>query len=848
MSAGDRTPKGTIPGVGGLAGSADKVSGWRPSLTEFHRADLRASGVTDAVMQTVGVWSGSKGWVLPWSDSTDRIELAIPDRDKRDEFGGRKTLWPKDQTSIVNHVREVPGTRKLVAEGPRQQLAAASHAPADVSVYGTNGCDGIHRKIGDRLAWAKDAEVWLAFDADHRSNERVRGAVSRVARLLRKAGAREVYVIDLSPHAAEPSDGLDDVLPRAEDPAGLLSELMDKAERADEVTGTPAGGLDVSNVKLAADYLRDELGTGKLAGVFLRGAELVRTPRIGEEGYLPPAEGSDDGPAQVRPMTPAQLAAHVSYVHECFVVRKRGEEHVAEPALFPEAAARTAVLAADHLRSVRPLKGVTHTPLVRADGSILTAPGYDAATGLLHLPEPGLTVPEVAENPSAEEVAKARELLTGLVADFPFITEHDRTNYLGLLITPLLRSLCPPPYKMGAITAPSPGAGKTLLADIVRELHGGVFRSELPRDDEEVRKQVSAILDVTTGPVVHFDNLSGVLRSSVLAGLLTSAQWDDRRLGATQMLSVPNDRLWLITGNNLAIGGDLPRRTVTVTIDPRMPNPHLRTGYGIDPLLPWVRENRGELLWAILTLVRAWHAAGRPTRGKRSSDSFGVWIETVDGILSHAEIAGRFDDPDSQPEPVGADDSEWADLLHAMHQVFGTTTFTVREVLDRMTAASGAKAGTVRPLTVDALPAELSEKVHRSSGGPAVVAKSLGMWLRNRAGRYAGSYTVRNAGKDRNGVALWRLETAGRPDDLAGSEGSAGSSSGPLSVSGSVPGQVITSESRRPDKSPQTTQTPQRPRKCKSCGSRSIRRVTSPDGSPSWGCACGWRVPVGGAA
>ncbi len=807
-----KSPATEVTGDQQPGGLAPEVTAFAASLSEFHRADLNASGITDAVLTAAGVYSGSAGWVLPWGDGTDRFEVPIPDRDKRAEFGGRKSLWPKDQTSIVNHVREVPGTRKLVAEGTRQQLAAASHAPADVSVYGTNGCDGIHRKIAGRLTWAKGADVFLAFDADYTSNERVRGAVGRVAGLLRKAGAREVFVLDLRPYAVEPTDGLDDVLARADHPAALLAELIEKAGRAEEIASKPVDGLNVSNSKMAADYLRSRLGTGKLAGVFLRGSELVRTPRIGEDGYVPPADGSDDGPAQVRPMNAVQLAAHVSYVRDCYVVRESEGEKVAVPALFPEAAARTAVHAADHLRGVRTLRGVTHTPLVRADGSILTAPGYDDATGLLHLPEPGLTVPTVPDAPTAGQVAAAAGLLTRIVADFPFIADHDRANYLGLLITPVLRSLCPPPYKLGAITAPSPGSGKTLLADVIRELHGGVFRAEMPRDDEEIRKQVSAILDVTTGPVVHFDNLTGVLRSSVLAGLLTSAQWDDRRLGATQMLSVPNDRLWLITGNNLAIGGDLQRRTITVTIDPRMPNPHLRTGYGIDPLLPWVREHRGELLHAVLTLVRAWHVAGRPTRGKRSSDSFGVWIETVDGILSHAGIAGRFDDPTSQPEPIGADDTEWADLLHALHEVFGSETFTVRALLDRMAQPGRGK------LSVDLLPTELAEKVHRSNGGPAVVSKSLGMWLRNRTGRYAGDFTVRNAGKDRGGIVLWRVEAAGAAVDLAGSAGSAGSGSN--SFTGDTPslgvvGEPLAVEARR---SQQTRQTQQRRPACTGCG------------------------------
>jgi hypothetical protein len=48
--------------------------------------------------------------------------------------------------------------------------------------------------------------------------------------------------------------------------------------------------VDVCNVAHAAEWLRDELGRGELAGIFRRDNELVHTPRMGEEGYLPPVE------------------------------------------------------------------------------------------------------------------------------------------------------------------------------------------------------------------------------------------------------------------------------------------------------------------------------------------------------------------------------------------------------------------------------------------------------------------------------------------------------------------------------------------------------------------------------
>jgi hypothetical protein len=44
----------------------------------------------------------------------------------------------------------------------------------------------------------------------------------------------------------------------------------------------------------------------------------------------------------------------------------------------------------------------------------------------------------------------------------------------------------------------------------------------------ELRKSITAALMDTTAPVITFDNLTGVVRSSVLEALLTTKSWIDR--------------------------------------------------------------------------------------------------------------------------------------------------------------------------------------------------------------------------------------------------------------------------------------------------------------------------------
>ncbi|HET9256647.1 MAG TPA: hypothetical protein VFO16_15805, partial [Pseudonocardiaceae bacterium] len=332
--------------------------------------------------------------------------------------------------------------------------------------------------------------------------------------------------------------------------AGHVSDVPIAQQVRDLAKGRP--DLLITSPAESVQWLRDNIGTALLAGMFHRGGEIVHCLRIGEEGYRPltDRDRDDDGPAQVRPMSTSHIASYIQLFYWCYKLVKDETTGTLRPVatMVPSSAARPAVDFPGEQPHLRRLRGVTHSPLPRADGTILDTPGYDQQTRLLYLPDPDLLVKPVPAEPTSAQVADALKLLRYMVQDFKFLTDHDEANYLGLLLTPLLRELAPPPYKLGVIGAPQPGSGKSLLAGVLRIVHGGVFRSEVPDDDAEMRKVITTILDVTTGPVVQLDNVSGVLRSSVLSGLLTSATWEDRRLGSNSHMRGRNDRLWVLTG------------------------------------------------------------------------------------------------------------------------------------------------------------------------------------------------------------------------------------------------------------------------------------------------------------
>lgn len=501
---------------------------------------------------------------------------------------------------------------------------------------------------------------------------------------------------------------------------------------------------DHTNEAHVSRWLIGQLGTGPLSGLFRRGDDdLIYTPRVGEDGYEPPENPADhDGPAQVRRMTPLRLASRVDASYHVFRwAAKKTKTSKAEQVdmVFRRDLAERVMADLDRCSSLQRVSMVSHTPLARADGSVLDTPGYDAPSRVLYLPESGLDMDPVPDVPSDAELEGARDLLLDMLVDFPFVTEHDQANYLGCLMLPLLRNVVPPPYQMLIIGAPQRGSGKSLLAYIMRAVHGGVFRSEIPREEDERRKVITSILDGTSAPIVQFDNVTGALKSSTMDGLLTNAVWSDRRLGGNENVIVPNDRLWVVTGNNVHIGGDMDRRVLWSTINANLEHPELRppTQFVHSDLEGWVRDNRASIIRAMLVVIRAWAVSGMPVQEAPTSDSFGRMQQVLRGVMANASMPGELGHTDSKPDRPDLEAEEWSGFLRAVHRVMGEQAWTTRQLLDTLDGADFDEDGAgLRP---DELPGDLADRVRVNPHG---VAKSLGKMLSARQSQWSSGLKV----------------------------------------------------------------------------------------------------------
>ena len=289
------------------------------------------------------------------------------------------------------------------------------------------------------------------------------------------------------------------------------------------------------------------------------------------------------------------------------------------------------------------LHSIVETPVFAADGSLPCTPGYHRATRAYYMPPDGLQLPMVPDAPTADDVARARALiLDDLLVDFPFVDQAERAAAVGLLILPFVRRLIAGPTPLHLIEKPAPGTGGSLLAEVITYVATGRTAAVMTeaRGEEEWRKRITSTL-MDGRAVVLIDNLRNRLDSAALSAAITAPIWQDRVLGVSQNVRLPVECTWIATGNNPSLSTEMMRRTVRIRMDARIDHPWLRKTelFKHPNLMEWIESVRGELIWAVLVLGRAWIAAGRPD-GTKTLGMFERWARVIGGILTTCGIGG----------------------------------------------------------------------------------------------------------------------------------------------------------------------------------------------------------------
>jgi hypothetical protein len=296
--------------------------------------------------------------------------------------------------------------------------------------------------------------------------------------------------------------------------------------------------------------------------------------------------------------------------------------------------------------------------------------------------------------------------------------------------------------------------------------------------EQELRKSIFAML-LEGRQVIVFDNVIGEVDSPSLAAVYTSSTYSDRILGKSSSGTVPTNALILMSGNNITLKGDLPRRVLKCRIDPKAETPHQRS-FDFDPAA-MVRDHRQQIVAAGLTIINGFFTLGKGIAlGKGRTASFHEWDDIIRqpvcwladmqkrGLLPSGESADghtfpRLVDPlDAVSDAIAVDPGllQLGRLLDAWASTIGTGFSNA----SKMTVKDLVKAhGHFRPATPGASDLDcptLAEVLIEIAGAPRtseINNRKLGTYLAAHADRVLSGRAMRQ-GESHQGAATWWVE------------------------------------------------------------------------------------------
>ena len=652
------------------------------NLLPQHLSELRSSGLSDEQIQLCGFyseanpsrWSALLKWktpprqrapvlCIPFFDADGKpLDYVRVKPDQPRSGTNKKPIKYESPIGASNRAYFPPATRSVlsdstksivITEGEKKAAKADQEGFASIGLVGVYGWqkarpkdkagkgEGPRELIPDLaiVAW-RDRRVIIAFDSDIIVKHQVQWAEWHLAETLAKAGAK-VLAIRI-PEAADGSkQGLDDFLVVA-GPAGL-NDLLNEAISVEVPTDSrPIIVVDHEEHRVigeAVEALASEAGLYQRGGMLVH---IVETDDDDDDAVIRRPAGS----TIVRELPPALLRESLT---RCARLKKWAgtDESATLVPTHPSEWMVNGVHKQYEWPGIRRLDAVVSHPILLPNGTLLATHGYHKKFKIYASLPPGLKL-SIPDKPDQKDVKAAMETLFDPLVDFPFETPAHRSAWLAGLFTPLAWFAFDGPAPMFLIDGNVRGVGKGLLADVIAFIVTGRRFATMAytNDREELRKKITS-LAVEGEALVLLDNLAGNVGNDILDNALTSCQWKDRILGGNRMFDGPLNLAWYGTGNNVQLHADTSRRVCHVRLETADERPETKSGFKYPNLRDHVRNYRGPLLSAALTVLRAWYVAGKPSQNLSAWGSFEGWSMIRDVIV----FAG-LDDPGETREAM----------------------------------------------------------------------------------------------------------------------------------------------------------------------------------------------------
>jgi hypothetical protein len=330
------------------------------------------------------------------------------------------------------------------------------------------------------------------------------------------------------------------------------------------------------------------------------------------------------------------------------------------------------------------LETIITAPAFTEENILFNEPGYNAKLKVFYPSSKLVKFEKFNPSPTETEVAECLKILQeDMLGDFPLASQSDFANTLGTILEQFIKFQIYGCRPLRAFEAATPGTGKGLLVRAICLLCFGreIEATTIPEEKQEWAKLITSLL-MEMPEAIFFDNVGKIILSPDLEAVLTAILWKRRLLGTNKTVECYNRALWMVTGNNIIYGGDLPRRVVPIRMVAKQEDPSKRpaSDFRHPDLLGWINTNRGLLVRCCLTLVQYWINEGKPLSNYRLG-SFESWSTNIGGLLNCLGVKGFLANLETTHKIADPNREYWVEFINQWHSEFQFQEVTVKQLL-----------------------------------------------------------------------------------------------------------------------------------------------------------------------
>lgn len=460
-----------------------------------------------------------------------------------------------------------------------------------------------------------------------------------------------------------------------------------------------------------------------------------------------------EGPAVVE-LSPSALVTQMSIAASYMRQGEAGPEACAPPTEI----ARAIVDGGDY-PGVRQLVAVTTVPRLCADGRVVCTPGYDAGSGLWYA-GPQIDLPA---KPGKDDAVGALDHLLKVVDEFPLQQAADKSAWLAVVLSIVMRPLISGPVPLFCGTANQARLGKSRAMSFA----GLIATSKMPAvqtlqtyEEPEWDKTVSSVVLGPNPDAVLIDNVprGKEIGCATLDAVLTASEATSIRIfGTSESRVVVPRSVWLITSNGAVYRGDTAGRTIPVRLF--WPDPHPeRREFKVKDIERLVRQRQPALLASALIAARAFVLAEPEAQKLPPLGSYEGWTAVVRQLLVWTGKADPLDTREGieASDREGDDHDRFVELVWALFEDGEWSKHDLADLVDGVDA----------PKRSDGQPRRQALRGGWTLGAAQDLLQDLGAWDRGAGlvDRKALGYRLRSS-RDRPDARGRRVSPTGRKHD-----------------------------------------------------------------------------------